>query len=302
MPLPVAGGRATSTFDVPGQATWQPGPAFGDGSRLVLLSMEPRRDGPGRPFEEYYTQTPTHLWTYDLDSEALAEICNRERLAPFETPALLVGQDRILVQVVRDKVGQIFNMRLDGTDAREFTRAGEGLPYGLSASPDGRRVAFHLASPQGYQIWTSDTDGPNRQHLAADPAHLYFGTNWSPDGKWVLFVDCSYRDDPGHDWADVCIGQADGSEQRVLDARPGDVVCRHLWRSRDARRRLERAGLDHQRRNPLSAPHARRESTLAVSSRPPGRRPFQSRLPARAGPGRHANRASRSARPASRPS
>src|SRR5262249_1038742 len=40
-------------FDKPGQATWQPGPMFADGRRVIFLSMEPRRDGPGRPFEEY---------------------------------------------------------------------------------------------------------------------------------------------------------------------------------------------------------------------------------------------------------
>ena len=60
-------------FDVPGQATWQPGPPFSDGNRVMFLSMEPRRDGPGRPFEEYYTQTPTHLWVHDLDRGGLTE-------------------------------------------------------------------------------------------------------------------------------------------------------------------------------------------------------------------------------------
>jgi len=203
-------------FAVPGQATWQPGPSFADGRRVVFLSMEPRRDGPGRPFDEYYTRTPTHIWIHDLQTGALDEICNRDRLAPFETPALLAGDERILVQVVRNRVGQIFNMSLDGTDAREFTRAGEGLPYGLSLSPDGKRVAFHLASPQGYQIWTSDVDGSNRVKVAADPDHLYFGTSWSPDGQSILYVDCHYKNDPGHDWADVCVGRADGSEHRVL--------------------------------------------------------------------------------------
>jgi TolB protein len=113
-------------------------------------------------------------------------------------------------------VGQIYSVKMDGTDAREFTRAGEGLPYGLSLSPDGKRVAFHLASPQGYQIWTSDIDGANRVKVAAHPDHLYFGTSWSPDGKWILYVDCLYKQDPGHDWCDVCIGAADGSEHRVL--------------------------------------------------------------------------------------
>lgn len=203
-------------FDRPGQATWQPGAIFPDGRRILFLSMEPRRDGPGRPFEEYYTQTPTHLWVHDLESGSLEEICDRDRLAPFVTPALLLNDGRLLVQVVRKKVGQIFSVRLDGSDAREFTRAGEGLPYGLSLSPDGRRVAFHLASPQGYQVWTSDTDGSNRVQIAARSGHLYFGTSWSPDGRWILYVDCHPAEDPGHDWADVCIGLADGGEHRVL--------------------------------------------------------------------------------------
>src|SRR5262245_33323967 len=61
-------------FHVPNQATWQPGPFLSDGRRVVFLSMEPRRDGPGRAFEEYYTQTPTHLWLYDLDRHSLTEI------------------------------------------------------------------------------------------------------------------------------------------------------------------------------------------------------------------------------------
>lgn len=203
-------------FDKPGQATWQPSSVFPDGRRVILLSMEPRRDGPGRPFEEYYTQTPTHLWVHDLETGSLDEICTKDRLAPFVTPALLLNDDRILVQVVRKQVGQIFRVRLDGTDPREFTRAGEGLPYGLSLSPDGRRVAFHLASPQGYQVWTSDTDGSNRVRVAAKEGHLYFGTSWSPDGRWILYVDCRPGEDPGHDWADVCVGRADGGEHRVL--------------------------------------------------------------------------------------
>ncbi|MEX2114999.1 MAG: hypothetical protein WD845_17530 [Pirellulales bacterium] len=203
-------------FHAPGQATWQPGDVFPDGQRAIVLSMEPRRDGPGKSFDEYYTQTPTHIWIYDLATDRLEEICTKDRLAPFMTPALLLGDERLLVQVVKDRVGQIVSMRLDGSDQREFTRAGEGLPYGLSLSPDGTRVAFHLASPEGYQIWTSDTDGGTRVRVAAHPDHLYFGTRWSPDGEWVLYGDCLYKQEPGHDWCDVCVGRADGSEHRVL--------------------------------------------------------------------------------------
>ncbi|WP_240907310.1 TolB family protein [Paludisphaera rhizosphaerae] len=193
------------------QATWQPTGTLRDG-RLLLLSMEPRRDGPGRPFGEYYTQTPTHIWAYDLEGGSLQELCTKDRLAPFVTPALVLGEDRLLVQVVRKNVGQIFSVKLDGSDPREFTKAGEGLPYGLSLHPDGRRVAFHLASPAGYQVWTSDLEGGDRRLVAAKEGHLYFGTSWSPDGRHVLYVDCTPGTDPGHDWADVCIGP----EHRVL--------------------------------------------------------------------------------------
>ena len=135
-------------FDVPNQVTWQPGSTFSDGRSTVLLSMEPRRDGPGKPFDEYYTQTPTHIWKYNLDTGALDEICNQDRLAPFETPALLVSDDRILVQVVKNRVGQIVSMKLDGTDARDFTHGGEGLPYGLSLGPTRAASRFIWPAPK----------------------------------------------------------------------------------------------------------------------------------------------------------
>ena len=198
------------------QVTWQPNGFFADGRRVLFLSMEARRDGPGRSFEDYYTQTPTHLWVYDLDRETLDEVATRDRLAVFYTPELLLDDTRILVQVVRNKTGQIFNMNLDGTDAREFTRAGEGLPYGLSLSPKGRRIAFHLASPAGYQIWTSDLEGQNRTLIAGHRDHLYFGPKWSLDGEWLAYQDCHFRQDPGHDSSDICVSRPDGTEQRVL--------------------------------------------------------------------------------------
>jgi TolB protein len=203
-------------FKAPEQVTWQPGPFLSDGRRVILLSMEARRDGPGRPFAEYYHKTPTHLWLYDLNRDSLTEIATCDRLAVFYTPALLVSDERLLVQVVRDQGGQIFSMNLDGSDAREFTRLGEGLPYGLSLSPDRRRVAYHLASPQGYQIWTSNIEGAERRLVAAHPEHLYFGPSWSPNGRWLLFLDCQFKTDPGHDWCDLCLARPDGTDLRRL--------------------------------------------------------------------------------------
>jgi TolB protein len=203
-------------FVRPNQATWQPTHFFSDGSRVLFLSMEPRRDGPGKPFSEYYTQTPTHIWIYNIDSGALEEIATRERMAVFYTPALLINDHRMLVQVVRNKIGQIFSMNLDGTDAREFTKAEDGFPYGLSLSPNGQRVAYHISGNNGYEVWTADVTGANRSRVAGRAGHLYFGPMWSPDGQWLAYADCQPGSDPGHDWCAIQVNRPDGSEQKQL--------------------------------------------------------------------------------------
>ncbi len=203
-------------FDQPNQVTWQPSSFFSDGHRVLFLSMEARRDGPGKPFGEYYHKTPTHIWIHDLDSGSLTEIAAKNRLAPFYTPQVLIKDERILMQVVRNKVAQTISMNLDGSDPQEFTRAGEGMPYGMSLSPDGKRIAYHLASPKGYQIWTSSIDGGDRTFVAGHSDHLYFCPQWSPDSQWLAFQDCQFRQDPGHDWSDLVLCRPDGSEHRLL--------------------------------------------------------------------------------------
>lgn len=208
-------------FKVAAQVTWQPFEFLSDGRRVLFLSMEARRDGPGKPFEEYYHQTPTHIWLHDLDRGTLTEVANRDRLATFYGGGPLINDNRLLMQVVRRGGAQIFSMNLDGSDAREFTHSGDGFPYGLSVSPDGRRVAFHLATASGYQVWVSGVDGRDRVKVAADPEHLYFGPRWSADGARLCFHDCRNQQDPGHDWADIYYCRPDGSEARRLTTGQG---------------------------------------------------------------------------------
>ena len=204
------------SFDVPNQATWQPAGFFPDGHRVIMLSMEPRKDGPGKSFHEFYHKTPTHIWIYDLDSGSLKEIATKQRLAPFCTPQALLHDGRMLIQVVRNKIPQTFNINLDGSNPKAFTQPGEGMPYGISVSPNGKRVAYHLAASSGYEIRTCDNDGTNVTLVAKRPGHLYFGPQWSADGEWLIFQDCLPGTYPGHDWADLVLSRPDGKDQRLL--------------------------------------------------------------------------------------
>ena len=150
-------------------------------------------------------------------------------------PYLLLKDGRVLVQVIfEDRTAQAYNMNLDGTDAREVTQAGEGLAYGLSLSPDGSRIAFHLASPSGYQIWTSDVDGGNRVLVAAHEEYLYFGPNWSPDGEWLV--------SGGEDGTLRIWDSASGKELRVLKGHSSAVSTVDISRNG---KKLVSGGWDH---------------------------------------------------------
>ena len=235
-------------FDKPGQATWQPAASL------------PRR--PSRPLPEHGTpaRRPRAAVRRVLhpDPDAPLDPRPRDRLAGGDLHQGSPGavrdagppagrSDRLLVQVVRKNVGQIFSVRLDGSDPREFTRAGEGLPYGLSLSPDGSRVAFHLAGPQGYQVWTSDVDGSNRVRVAAQAGapllrhELVAGRPLGP-----------LRRLPARRRPRARLGRRlhrPARRRRAPGAheRQGDVVRGDLRRPEDAGRRVERARLDPRR-------------------------------------------------------
>jgi TolB protein len=211
-------------LDVPDQETWHLGPMFSDGRRIILTSLEKQPTyGPDKPFGDYYIKTPSRMWIYDLEADRLEkEIMTEDRLAPLCFPQMLVpGEERMIVQVLtrHSNIGKIFNMNLDGSDAQPFTRKGEGFPYVFDASPDGRRTTFHVGGPDphGYRIFTRDMDGGNPILVAGELDRFYFGPSYSPDGEWIVYAGRD-RGDHGEasDWADVCIGRPDGSEQRVL--------------------------------------------------------------------------------------
>ncbi len=197
-------------FDVPNQVSWQPGPLFPGGRTLIVFSLESGKAWEGN--------VRTRLWLYDLRTGSLKAIAEKQRLAPFYSPCLLLPGGRLLVQAVIDHEGRLFSMDLDGTGRQEVTRAGQGFTYGVNLSPDGSRLAFHAAGPRphSYRVFTSNLDGSDRVLVAGHPDHLYFGVPWSPDGKWVLFQDCLHKDDPGHDWSDLCVGDPGRTFHQVL--------------------------------------------------------------------------------------
>jgi len=196
-------------LDIPGQASWGYGPFFSDGHRIILTSFEEGKQWEGNVM--------SHIWIYDLERKTLSEIATKNRPANYHVPCgLLPGEQRIVTGPIIEGEQRIYTMNLDGSDQVEVTKKGEGYCYGVSISPDGERLAFHTTGKTAYRIFVIGIDGSKRTLVAAHPDHYYFGTSWSHGGEWILYQDCHYKIDPGHDWSDICIGRSDGSEHRVI--------------------------------------------------------------------------------------
>lgn len=199
-------------FGRPNQIGWGPYDFFRDGRHALLLSIEMDEDWDTKPFSVYYPKSRSHIWICDLESGALTEIAQKERIAPFYAPcALLPCEERMLVTINIQRREQLFSMDLDGTHAKPITTPDEYV-YGVSVSSDGTRIAFHA----DYQIHVISIDGSNRVPVAGRKGYIYFGTSWSPDSTWVLYQVCHPGTDPGHDWSDIWIGRPDGSENHPL--------------------------------------------------------------------------------------
>ena len=199
--------------EITGQASWGWGPLFSDGRRVILASYADKQTWTG--------VVESRLWLYDLDDNRIVrELATQNKPAPFMVcTGLLPGEERILTGPVIDGIQRVWTMKLDGSDPVEVTVAADGFSYCIQLSPDHRRLAFHatmIPDRPGYRIITTDLDCGDRVEVAGSPEHLYFGPVWSPNGEWLAYLDCEHETDPGHDWANLCLGRPDGSEHRVI--------------------------------------------------------------------------------------
>ena len=73
------------TFDVPGQSSWSPVLPFGDGRRVVLVSVDDEMT--------HLNRSRSRLWMYDIERETLQEMGTKE----LEDVKGRVGAREILV-------------------------------------------------------------------------------------------------------------------------------------------------------------------------------------------------------------
>jgi Tol biopolymer transport system component len=117
---------------------------------------------------------------------------------------------------------QIFTLHPDGSHLRQLTHVSTGAVDTPHWSPDGRRIAYCVAS-EGCEaqfgsldsrIWVMKRDGSNQHQITDDPAFYDVDPSWSPDGHHILFSRCSII----YGTCDIDVMRADGTHIHKLIA------------------------------------------------------------------------------------
>lgn len=213
---PDGGGESYPQFPVPNQSSWYLEHVLPDGKQAVLLSHEPPKN-PNAAYDapDGLAFAPTHLWLYNFADRTVREIKVPSLMRLIGT---IPGQDRFLIHGNVNHVTRLFTCDFDGGNTDEIY-SGAGFAYGTSISTNGKKAAFHITGTPGrpgYEIYVIDLATKERTLIASDPELLQFGPFWSPDGNWLVYQRCLYKQDPGHERSDVVVSRPDGSEHRVL--------------------------------------------------------------------------------------
>jgi Tol biopolymer transport system component len=123
----------------------------------------------------------------------------------FPAPSQKLG-----FQAVIDGISHPFDMDPDGKNKRNLTAGKAEFTYGVNASPDGKRLAYH----KNYQIYIANADGADPQHVDTG-APFNFVPQWSPDGKYLMFLSGEHYNCHPH------LVRANGTGLRKLTDRNG---------------------------------------------------------------------------------
>lgn len=159
----------------------------------------------------------TEGWRYDqyLLDMTTGNLCNVtavDRVSPYNAGLFFwPGNPACLgFQALIDGQMTPYRMRMDGSGKTDLSTGDRAFSYGFTASPDGRRIAYHKA----YQLMLANADGSDVRWI--DTGHPFnFCPVWSPDGKWVLFVSGEHYDCHPH------VIAVDGTGLRKLADRRG---------------------------------------------------------------------------------
>lgn len=137
-----------------------------------------------------------------------------EALFPSRSMEASVSAERIAFVSDRGGVFEVYTTDHSGGDLRQLTRDGKAKDT-PTFSPDGRLIAYTVASDGQEDIWVMGADGTNPRRLTDDSANDIH-PNWSTSGERIVFTRVVRRPGTEEYRLGLWTMNADGSRQYPL--------------------------------------------------------------------------------------
>ena len=125
------------------------------------------------------------MFLVDVDTGTTTNLTAIDRVSFYNTGLFFWPGDptKLGFQAIIDGNSHPYRMDRDGKNKRDLTKDSQEFAYGFSASPDGRKIAYH----KSYQVYVADADGSNARRIPTGQP-FNFAPQWSTDGRHLLFV------------------------------------------------------------------------------------------------------------------
>jgi Tol biopolymer transport system component len=152
------------------------------------------------------------MYLLDMSSSKATNLTGVERASFYNTGLFFWPGDatKLGFQALIDGNSHPFSMDRDGKNKRDLTKESKEFAYGFSASPDGKRIAYH----KSYRVFLADANGDNAKRVDTGQP-FNFVPQWSPDGAWLLFLSGEHYDCHPH------VVRSDGTGLKKLASRAG---------------------------------------------------------------------------------
>lgn len=122
-----------------------------------------------------------------------------------------MSDGRIVYTAVAGTGQALWTMKADGTEQRQLTPTG-AMDLNPSVTADAKTIVFSSNRGGAFQIWRVNGDGSDLRQLTSQGSNDLAAV--SPDGKWVVYVATSSRDNHGSIWR---VPLAGGQPEKLTD-------------------------------------------------------------------------------------
>jgi TolB protein len=190
-------------------AGWSP-----DGSQAILYQgWESDENGAWEHKHKRFRFTAEHwlhdVVLFDMENQKTTNITAVERVSFYNVGLHFWPEKQFSFSAMIDGQLRPFVMDRDGKNKKP-QEAGPGYIYGVSPSPDGKRIAYH----RDYRLYLAHADGSNAEPVK-DKNRFHFIPLWSPTGEWLAYLSGEHYNCHPH------LVRPDGTGLRKLGDRGG---------------------------------------------------------------------------------